>query len=163
MTSAIQMQAPVPGSAAVWAPPSPPLGAWRLQPRQTLGLVPRRAAELRIVVGQVWVTVGGQGQGIPGDSGDRFLSAGECLSVPAGTRLVMEALPPLEGWAPAQFEWRDEAAAGARFWDSAGEALRRVASALPEWAQSWRHATSPASGIGSKAGLDHTAAVAKVC
>ena len=55
----------------------------------------RRAGELRVVRGQVWVTFEGPHAGTEaGPQGDVFLRAGERLALPAGARPVLEAVTP---------------------------------------------------------------------
>jgi hypothetical protein len=71
-------------------------GGWRLAQGRALGLHPAHPAELRILRGHVWVTLGDamQQSGHAGDhvAGDVFLHAGDVLRVPRGARLVMESL-----------------------------------------------------------------------
>ncbi len=114
-------------------------GAWRLPPGQALGLAPRRPAVLRVRRGRVWATLGVPEVQVPGELGDRFLDAGDCLRVPAGARLVLEVVArPGEGAAAAQFDWSDAAASAeaARFerdvlapWHELGAASAQAARA----------------------------------
>jgi hypothetical protein len=71
-------------------------GAWSLTHGHALGLKPTLPAELRILRGHVWVTLGDaiQRSGSAGEhvAGDLFLHAGDVLRVPRGARLVMESL-----------------------------------------------------------------------
>lgn len=57
-----------------------------------MALHARHATELRVQEGCVWITLDGPHSGAPNDSGDVFLNAGSSLHVPAGRRLVIEAL-----------------------------------------------------------------------
>lgn len=87
-------------------------GAWRLPSGQALSLWPQRPALLRVRHGRVWATLGVAGVRVPGELGDHFLDAGDCLHVPAGARLVLEAMaPPGEAAMAAQFDWTEAAQA----------------------------------------------------
>ena len=83
-------------------------GFWRLGAGQALGLHAPFAAELRIVRGKVWVTLGDATKaGVPSGArvaGDVFLQAGEVLKVPPGARLVFEPL----GDASVLFDWAED-------------------------------------------------------
>lgn len=65
----------------------------------------RYATELQVQGGCVWVTLDGPHTGAPKDSGDVFLNAGSSLRVPAGRRLVIEALGTASG-DTARLSWR---------------------------------------------------------
>ena len=83
------------------------IGSWRLHPGHAMSLRPRRASLLRIYCGRVWVTQGGPYPVIGRESGDRFLSPGETLRVPAGARLVMEPLAEAGDERPVHFDWTE--------------------------------------------------------
>lgn len=83
------------------------IGSWRLHPGHAMGLRPRRDALLRIYCGRVWVTQGGPYMVVGRDSGDRFLSPGDTLQVPAGAHLVMEPLLDAGDEGPVHFDWTD--------------------------------------------------------
>lgn len=88
-------------------------GCWQLKRGHALGLHPACAAELHLVRGKLWITLGASGdaRGLGDQAGDIFLSAGQSLTVPAGARLVMESLDPID--APdVLFDWSDAPAAG---------------------------------------------------
>ena len=71
-------------------------GAWCLAQGHAMGLNPAQPAELRILRGRVWVTLGDavppSGPAASQVAGDLFLNAGDVLRVPRGARLVMESL-----------------------------------------------------------------------
>lgn len=81
------------------------IGTWRLHPGQAMGLRPRRESLLRIYCGRVWVTQGGPYMVDGRELGDRFLSPGDTLRVPAGVHLVMEPLVDAGDEAPVHFDW----------------------------------------------------------
>lgn len=83
------------------------IGSWRLHPGHAMSLRPRRASLLRIYCGRVWVTQGGPYDLIGRESGDRFLSPGDTLRVPAGARLVMEPLAEAGDEQPVHFDWAE--------------------------------------------------------
>ncbi len=83
------------------------IGTWRLHPGQAMGLRPRRESLLRIYCGRVWVTQGGPYMVDGRESGDRFLSPGDTLRVPAGAHLVMEPLVDAGDGAPVHFDWTE--------------------------------------------------------
>ena len=85
------------------------IGSWRLHPGHAMGLRPRRDALLRIYCGRVWVTQGGPYMVVGRESGDRFLSPGDTLRVPAGAHLVMEPLAEAGDEAPVHFDWTEVA------------------------------------------------------
>lgn len=93
------------------------IGSWRLHPGHAMSLRPRRASLLRIYCGRVWVTQGGPYPVIGRESGDRFLSPGGTLWVPAGARLVMEPLAEPGDERPVHFDWTEapRQRAGERF------------------------------------------------
>ena len=88
-----------------------PAGCWRLKHGHALGLQPARAAELRLVRGRVWVTLDApaHARGVGDLAGDIFLRAGQSLAVPAGARLVMESIDPVDG-REVLFDWSDTSA-----------------------------------------------------
>lgn len=90
-----------------------PAGCWRLKRGHAMTLNPRQAAELRLVHGEAWVTLGQGDAPAHGDAvaGDVFLRAGDLLAVPRGSRLVMEPLNPMEG-SDLLFDWCDAPGAG---------------------------------------------------
>ncbi|MFN3493576.1 MAG: DUF2917 domain-containing protein [Hydrogenophaga sp.] len=114
-----------------------PAGFWRLKRGHALGLRPAGAAQLRLVRGQVWVTLGqGDSGGLCGTrAGDIALRAGDVLSVPAGARLVMEPLCPLDG-ADVLFDWSD--APGAERVQRAGRFRHEVVAPATELAEGLR-------------------------
>lgn len=83
-----------------------PTGArtWPLSVGRAMALHARHASELEVQSGCVWVTLDGPHTGAPNDSGDVFLNAGTRLRVPAGQRVVLEALRCTGGDA-AQLRW----------------------------------------------------------
>jgi len=86
-------------------------GAWSLNHGRALTLKPVLPAELRILRGHVWVTMGdalqpsaSHGQRV---AGDLFLYAGDVLQVPRGALLVMESMGSAA--APAVlFDWVEQ-------------------------------------------------------
>ncbi len=83
-----------------------PIGAriWQLSKGRAMTMHARHATEIQVQSGCVWVTLDGPHGGTPKDSGDVFLNAGTCLLVPAGRRVVVEALRCADGDA-AHFSW----------------------------------------------------------
>ncbi|MDO8904471.1 DUF2917 domain-containing protein [Hydrogenophaga sp.] len=86
-------------------------GAWGLAQGRALGLHAGQPAELRILRGRVWVTLGDAlhrsepvGMQV---AGDVFLHAGDVLRVPRGARLVMESLDTASEPA-ALFDWVED-------------------------------------------------------
>mgnify|MGYP000898523318 CR=1 FL=1 len=73
---------------------------------RVMSLRPRRPAVLHVRQGLVWATLGVRELWRPGESGDHFLSPGECLHVPAGARLVLEVVAGQPG-TPARFDWTE--------------------------------------------------------
>ena len=65
-------------------------GCWKLAAGRAVTLSPRRPGVLRIAHGQVWATVDGPHPRHGNESGDRFLSPGQTLTLRAGQRLVIE-------------------------------------------------------------------------
>ncbi|WP_249661296.1 DUF2917 domain-containing protein [Variovorax sp. PCZ-1] len=59
-------------------------GAFVLAPAQALALRPKTESSIRITCGSAWVTIN--------DGCDYFLAAGEQLTAPAGSRVVMESM-----------------------------------------------------------------------
>lgn len=84
------------------SPPSPSgrSAAWRLQPGQALSLRASHCGVLRVAVGSLWATADGPHRGAGNDGGDRVFQAGERVAVPAGRRIVIEAIG-----GEARFEW----------------------------------------------------------
>jgi hypothetical protein len=76
-------------------------------PGKALTLRPRRASLLRIDSGRVWAPASGPHRVLGRESGDRFLAPGDALRVPAGTRLVLEALTDTSDPQPAHFHWSE--------------------------------------------------------
>ncbi|MDM7950891.1 DUF2917 domain-containing protein [Hydrogenophaga sp.] len=86
------------------------IGTWRLHPGHAMSLRPKQTAVLRIFCGKVWVTQGQPVGATPESAGDRFLGPGDMLTVPAGTRLVLEPLASPGDTAPVHFDWSVAAA-----------------------------------------------------
>jgi hypothetical protein len=87
--------------------------AWIVWPGQPLAWRVRRPMVLRVQQGRLWVTLDVEAVRVPGQLGDHFLEAGQCLCVPAGARLVLEALVrPGEPGCPARFAWTRAPRAG---------------------------------------------------
>ena len=80
-----------------------PARGWRLDTRRAMSLRPQVPSRLHITQGRAWVTLGQAPKGAANESGDLVLSAGECLTVPAGARVVMEPWQPSAG--PVRFDW----------------------------------------------------------
>lgn len=78
--------------------------AWALPAGRAMGLKARHASELQVLSGCVWATLDGLHAGAANDSGDVFLNAGTTLRVPAGRRVVLEAMRSADGDA-AQLRW----------------------------------------------------------
>jgi hypothetical protein len=93
-TSHQSPQAAAPTSARTW-----PLSAGR-----AMALHASHACTLQVHSGCVWVTLDGPHTGAANDSGDVFLNAGTTLRVPAGQRVVLEALHSTDGDV-AQLRW----------------------------------------------------------
>lgn len=87
--------------------PSSTTSTSRLLPGQAITLRPRRASLLRIDRGRVWATSSGPHRVLGRESGDRFLAPGDALRVPAGTRLVLEALTEPSDQQPVHFHWSE--------------------------------------------------------
>jgi hypothetical protein len=66
-------------------------GAWMLAARKAMSLRPREQGVLEVKHGKVWITVEGPHGGIPGDTGDHVLAAGERITVQAHRHVVIEA------------------------------------------------------------------------
>jgi Protein of unknown function (DUF2917) len=69
-------------------------GAFVLAPAQALALRPKTESSIRITCGSAWVTIN--------DGVDYFLAAGQSMSAPAGSRVVMESM--LRG-GQLKFDW----------------------------------------------------------
>jgi len=82
-------------------------GHCRLMPGQATTLRPRRASLLNIDQGWIWATFAGPHRVLGHESGDRFLAPGDALCVPAGTRLVLEALTDPNNPQPVHFLWSE--------------------------------------------------------
>lgn len=86
-------------------------GAWCLAQGRALGLHAGHPAELRILRGHVWVTLGDALQRFEPAAGqvagDVFLHSGDVLRVPRGARLVMESLDTASEPA-ALFDWIED-------------------------------------------------------
>lgn len=83
-----------------------PIGArtWPLPAGRAMSLHAPYAIELLVQSGCVWATLNGPHTGAANNSGDVFLNAGARLRVPAGQRVVVEALRSADGDA-AQLHW----------------------------------------------------------
>ena len=92
-----------------------PVGTRHLLSGQAASLRSSQATNLRVLGGRAWVTLGEADAGAPGDSGDRFLEAGEVLCVPAGARLVLEPFSQQGDTVAVFFDWVDGALAPSRF------------------------------------------------
>jgi Protein of unknown function (DUF2917) len=72
-------------------------GAFTLAPAQALALQPKANSSIRVTCGSAWVTLG--------DGRDVFLQAGQSMTAPADSRVVMESLLRGQGltfdWQPA--------------------------------------------------------------
>lgn len=69
-----------------------------------MGLKSRHVSELQVHSGCVWATLDGPHTGAANECGDVFLSAGMHMHLPAGRRVVLEALHQADG-AAAQLRW----------------------------------------------------------
>ncbi len=95
-----------------------------------MGMKTRHASEWQVHSGCVWATLDGPHTGAGNDCGDVFLVAGMHLHVPAGRRVVLEALHQADG-AAAQLRWdRVVPAYGVLGTLGFGEALAVVRGAL---------------------------------
>lgn len=133
---------------AVQNPAPKAVGTWRVQPGHALSLCSKKAAVLRLDRGRLWVTLGGSGDGTPGDSGDLWLAPGDALAVRAGAWVVAEAGSAADGWAVAHFERSDRDVHTSRFANEvvlptrelvaalmlAGASLAKVGRGLVRWA-----------------------------
>lgn len=79
-------------------------GYWRLVQGRAMSLSAGQDARLLAVSGGLWVTLNLPQVGPGNASGDYFLSAGETLTVPAGSHVVMESWAQA-GSGDAQFDW----------------------------------------------------------
>ena len=70
-------------------------GAYLLAPAQALALHPKEASRLRITCGSAWVTIN--------DGLDYFLTADQAMTVPAGSRVVMESM---HRGGQVKFDWQ---------------------------------------------------------
>jgi hypothetical protein len=80
------------------------VGFWKLLPGRALSLQPRQAGLLRVVQGQVWVTLGVSPHGARNELGDYFLRAGEQLAISPRQQVVMEPFDHAQEQA-AFFDW----------------------------------------------------------
>jgi hypothetical protein len=101
-----------------------PAGAWSLRPGAVMSLQSDRACWLRVVHGTAWVTVGAPDGGTPEASGDLFLQAGDVLSVPAATRVVLESDARGGEQIPVRFDWVEQPAAFGRFGQALAEGFK---------------------------------------
>lgn len=83
-----------------------PMGScnWSMHAGRAMALHARHASVLKVHSGCVWATLDGPHSGAANDRGDVVLNAGSTLHVPAGQRVVFEALPGTDGGA-AQLHW----------------------------------------------------------
>lgn len=65
-------------------------GCWKLGAGRAITLRPEQDGVLRIAHGGMYVTLDGPHGATPADAGDRFLGAGDVLSLQAGQRAVLE-------------------------------------------------------------------------
>ena len=70
-------------------------GAFVLPAAQALALRPKEASSIRITCGSAWITMD--------DGADYFLAADECITVPAGRRVVMESMKQI---GQLKFDWQ---------------------------------------------------------
>jgi hypothetical protein len=70
-------------------------GAFVLVPAQALALHPKTESSIRIICGSAWVTIN--------DGCDYFLEAGQQMTAPAGSRVVMESMRP---GGQLKFDWQ---------------------------------------------------------
>jgi len=121
------LQAPSSAASAGSKSRSCTAGAWCLTQGRALGLLAGQPAELRILRGHVWVTLGEaiQRTELAGArvAGDVFLHAGDVLKVPRGARLVMESLDTASEPA-ALFDWVEDPSRALR--DRPGRFKREV-------------------------------------
>jgi Protein of unknown function (DUF2917) len=70
-------------------------GAFVLAPAQALALRPKTESSIRITCGSAWVTIN--------DGVDYFLAAGQTMTAPAGSRVVMESM---QRGSQLKFDWQ---------------------------------------------------------
>ncbi len=70
-------------------------GAFVLPAAQALALRPKEASSIRITCGSAWITMD--------DGADYVLAADECITVPAGSRVVMESMKQI---GQLKFDWQ---------------------------------------------------------
>ncbi|MDD0840966.1 DUF2917 domain-containing protein [Curvibacter sp. HBC61] len=66
-------------------------GGWKLVAQRAVTFRPRERSVMEVTQGRIWLTFSGPHRGHGNESGDRFLSPGDCLLVEAGQTVVMEA------------------------------------------------------------------------
>mgnify|MGYP003595749286 CR=1 FL=1 len=113
------------------------IGGWTLAASRAMALSPRKPFTLAVLQGAVWVTLTGPHAGHGNERGDVFLQAGDSLAVPAGQRVVLEALGRA-GDGAVRFDWVPAPTAqAASLWQQSvaqpladlGQALRSAAGA----------------------------------
>jgi Protein of unknown function (DUF2917) len=101
-------------------------GAFVLPAAQALALRPKEASSIRITCGTAWVTIN--------DGVDYFLAAGQQMTAPAGSRVVMESMLPAGqlkfDWQPVMQTRRERSALRGRS-DALAEALAEPADLSP--------------------------------
>ena len=109
----------------------------------------RRAGELRVARGLVWVTFDGPHAGTEGGpQGDLFLRAGECLTLPAGARPVLESVAtPRQTLADAAFSWHADHPL--RVTEALRGAVADVGRALADTGRALARLTGGFGGLGS--------------
>ena len=73
---------------------------WCLRPGQAAGVRTHGSSELRVLEGQLWVTLGAEA-----GQADHCLGPGEVLAVPPGAHLVMEPLALRGHTGPVRVAW----------------------------------------------------------
>ena len=110
------------------------MGGWTLAASRALALRPRKPFTLVLLQGAVWVTLTGPHAGHGNAHGDVFLQAGDSLAVPAGQRVVLEALGRAGegGDGPVRFDWvpAPSAQAGSVWQQSVAQPLADLGQAL---------------------------------
>jgi hypothetical protein len=101
-------------------------GAFVLPAAQALALRPKEPSSIRITCGTAWVTID--------DGVDYFLAAGQQLTAPAGSRVVMESMLPGDqlkfDWQPVMQARKERSALRGRA-DTAAGALAEQADLSP--------------------------------
>lgn len=101
--------------------PAALIGTWKLGAGRAITLQPREDAVLRVAHGCIWVTLDGPHSGPLNGMGDRFIGAGEQITVAAGQRLVTEPMGGAEAGS-VYFSWEPLASP---FHQLAHQALRQ--------------------------------------